>query len=226
MKWKPPILIQAQAQSAFPVFAPIVSDTFDHLKGLPEETNVESGVAVVEQNLHPPSVYLLRQGLVKLVCLTPDGREIVLGLRAAGWYAGAISALMHAPSIYSVKTITPCLFSKIAADEFSMRLMQSARMMRHFMDTLCNELTTQLAGAGVMANSAEQRLAQFMSERSIQHPQLKTLDPLPLLKQMELAQLLAISPEHLSRLLHKAEPTQPPDPPAEPIDFRSGQMIV
>ena len=59
------------------------------------------------------------------------------------------------------------------------------------------------------SSSAEQRLAQFMSERNNPYPHLKTLDPLPLLKQMELAQLLAITPEHLSRLLHRAENSRP-----------------
>lgn len=209
MKWKSVIPDQPGGSYIFPAFAPIVSDTFEHLKGLPEGTTIKAGTRIVEQHQRPTSVYLLREGLVKLVYITPDGREALLGLRAAGWYAGAVSALMHSPSIYSINAITPCIFSIIPAEEFSTKLMQSARMMRHFMNTICNELITQSTEAQVKAGSAQQRLAQFMSERSIQHPQLKTLDPLPLLKQMELAQLLAITPEHLSRLLHKREIPHP-----------------
>jgi hypothetical protein len=39
-----------------------------------------------------------------------------------------------------------------------------------------------------------------MQERITTDPNWKTVDPLPLLKQRELAQLLSVSPEHLSRL--------------------------
>jgi CRP-like cAMP-binding protein len=209
VKWRPALAAQAPATRQFPAFAPIVSDAFEHLKCLPQGTLVGTGTFVVQQGHDPSSIYLLRQGLVKLIYTNPDGRETMLGLRAAGWYAGAVSSLMHTPSIYSVKTVTPCVFSTIAADEFSMKLMQSARMMRHFMDTLCNELISQSAEAQLRLHSAEQRLAHFMAERCSQHPQLQTLDPLPLLKQMELAQLLAITPEHLSRLLHKNGSARP-----------------
>jgi CRP-like cAMP-binding protein len=209
MKWRPFRPIKASAPSAFPAFAPIVSDAFEHLQGIPEGVNVERGESVLEQGKHPTSVCLLRQGLVKLVHVTPAGRETLLGLRAAGWYAGAVPVLTNSPSIYSVETLTPCIFSKVPAEEFSTKLRQSARMMRHFMNTLCNELIAQSAEAQVKVSSAEERLDQFMSERSLQYPQLKTLDPLPALKQMELAQLLAITPEHLSRLLRKAGTVRP-----------------
>ena len=199
----------------FPAFAPIVSDAFEHFKGLPEEMEIKSGLLLLEQSVQPPAVCLLRQGLVKLVYVNDEGRETMLGLRSAGWYVGAVPVLMRTPSMYSVKTITPCVFSRIPAEEFSARLMQSARMMRHFMETLCNELTSRAVEARVMGEPAEQRLAQFMYERTSQNSQIKTLDTLPLLKQMELAQLLAITPEHLSRLIHKAEASQEAaDPPS------------
>ena len=204
VKWKPVVTAQATATCQFPAYAPVVSEAFETFQGLPLGIPVSMGVFIVEQGVDPTSVYLLRAGLVKLIHVNSDGRETMLGLRAAGWYAGAVSSLMHTPSTYSVKTVTPCVFSIIAADEFSTRLARSARMSRHFMDTLCNELISQSVEAQFRQNSAEQRLAQFIAERYIQHEQLRTMDPLPLLKQMELAQLLAITPEHLSRLLRRA----------------------
>ena len=190
-------------EHSFPAFAPTVSDEFDRLKGLPEEKTVPSGTILLEQGTEPNSVFLLCQGLVKLTSISPQGRESVLGLRSSGWYAGAVSALVHRPNVYSVKTITECVVSRIPADEFHLWLMRSAKMARHFTQTLCNELLSQSAEAQVRGGSAEERLSHFMSERTSHHPNLKTLDPLPMLKQMELAQLLAITPEHLSRLLRR-----------------------
>jgi hypothetical protein len=158
MKWKRAKLTDAglavaevsAPASNFPAFAPIVSDAFEQLKNIPEPIDFSTGAVLLEQDAEVSSVYLLRRGLVKLLYVTADGRETTLGLRTAGWYAGAVSALTNARSIYSVKAVTPCVVS-----------------------------------------------------RSAGHSQIKTLDALPLLKQMELAQLLSITPEHLSRLLQK-----------------------
>jgi CRP-like cAMP-binding protein len=202
------VISQATPSCQFPAYAPVISEAFETFQGLPRGTPIATGEVIVDQGQAPSSVYLLREGLVKLVHVNLDGRETMLGLRAAGWYAGAVSSLMHMPSTYSVKTVTSCVFSIIAAEDFSMKLSRSARMSRHFMDTLCNELISQSVEAQFRQNSAEQRLAQFIGERDIQHQQLRTMDPLPLLKQMELAQLLAITPEHLSRLLRRAALSQ------------------
>jgi CRP-like cAMP-binding protein len=208
VKWKPNVTSHSVPSCQFPAYAPVVSGAFETFQCLPTGTPIATGVLIVDQGQAPSAVYLLREGLVKLVHVNADGRETMLGLRAAGWYAGAVSSLMRTPSTYSVKTVTPCLFSIIAAEDFSMKLSRSARMSRHFMDTLCNELISQSVEAQFRQNSAEQRLAQFIAERDIHHEQLRTMDPLPLLKQMELAQLLAITPEHLSRLLRRTTLSQ------------------
>ena len=208
MKWKPNMSAQSTSSCQFPAYAPVVSEAFETFKGLPPGTPIGTGVFIVDQDQAPSSVYLLREGLVKLVHVDAEGRETMLGLRAAGWYAGAVSSLTRTPSTHSVKTVTPCVCSIIAADDFPIKLARSARMSRHFMGTLCNELISQSVEAQFRHNSAEQRLAQFIAERDIQHEQLRTMDPLPLLKQMELAQLLAITPEHLSRLLRRTALTQ------------------
>jgi CRP-like cAMP-binding protein len=190
--------------SAFPVFAPLLSDGFRSIRELPAEEELPVGSVLVEQAMNPGSVYLLHRGLVKLLYVSAEGDEKTLGLRTSGWYPGAVSALMNIPSVYSVVAVTSCTISRIPAREFSFRLMQSAKLMRHFLATLCSEVISQAgAQAQVMSGSAEDRLVHFMFERDAQHPKWKTLDPLPLLKQMELAQLLSITPEHLSRLLHK-----------------------
>jgi CRP-like cAMP-binding protein len=210
MKWTPPKLGEetfgssdSAQEDCFPAFAPLVSDEFDRLKGLPQAETVPTGTVLLEQGVRPVSVFLLSQGLVKLISTSEQGRESVLGLRSSGWYAGAVPALARTANVYTVKTVTECVISRVPAEEFNLWLMRNARMARHFTQTLCNELLAQSAKAQVRAGSAEERLARFMRERTCEHPTLKTLDTLPLLKQMELAQLLAITPEHLSRLLHK-----------------------
>jgi hypothetical protein len=92
----------------------------------------------------------------------------------------------------------------IPAEEFGGRLMQNSKVMRHFMRVLCHELCSQAsAQVEIMSHTAADRLLRFMEERKMSGETWKAIDPLPVLKKLELAQLLSISPEHLSRLLHK-----------------------
>lgn len=217
MKWNKsalnlsgPHLVSEQATPInFPAFAPIVSDAFEHLKDLPPAQEIKAGHELIQQGSAEHSVYLLRSGLVKLTCTAPDGREMTLGLRSSGWCAGAASVLTQRASVYSVTAITRCTVSSVSAADFSAKLMQNTRLLRYFLNSLCHESMSQSASqVQMMGSSAEDRLNHFLQERQAQHTRLKTLDALPMLKQMELAQLLSITPEHLSRLMHKATVNQ------------------
>jgi len=192
------------APESVPVFAPIVSDGFARLSNLPAGTAVPSGSTLVHQSKRCAHVTLLLDGLVKLVSVNGDGKQVTIGLRTSGWYAGAASVLMDTVSVYSVVAVTPCTVVHIPAQDFYLRLIQSARMMRHFISAISNEMIAlSSAQVHMMLGTAEERLAQFMNERQPNSSHWQVLDTLPLLKQGELAQLLAISPEHLSRLLHR-----------------------
>jgi len=195
---------QGMGEINFPAFAPLHFDAFETLRGLPEPISIPAGTIILGQDAPCEYVWLLRDGLVRLSYTTQDGRETTLGLRTAGWFAGAANVMTSVPSVCSVKTLTPCLASRIAAKDFAEILARRAKLTRHFLSSLCCELLAQTsAQARLMSESAEQRLATFMRERQQQYPQWRTVDTLPLLKQRELAQLLSITPEHLSRLLHK-----------------------
>jgi CRP-like cAMP-binding protein len=217
MKWNKsaltfsgPHLVSEQAIPIhFPAFAPIVSDAFEHLKNLPPAQEIKSGHELIQQGSSKDTVYLLRSGLVKLTCSAPDGHEMTLGLRSSGWCAGAASVLTQRPSVYSITTITRCTVSCLSAADFSAKLMQNTRLLRYFLNSLCHESMSHSASqVQMMGSSAEDRLNHFLQERQSEYARLKTLDALPMLKQMELAQLLSITPEHLSRLMHKVTVNQ------------------
>jgi CRP/FNR family transcriptional regulator len=187
-----------------PIFAPIVSDGFARLANLPEGTVIPAGSTLIHQSKRCAHVTLLMDGLVKLVSVSGDGKQVTLGMRTTGWYAGASSVLMDTVSVYSVVAVTACKVVQIPAADFYLRLIQSARMMRHFVSAISSEMISMSsAQVHMMVGTAEDRLAQFMNERQRSNSNWQVLDTLPLLKQAELAQLLAISPEHLSRLLHR-----------------------
>ncbi len=198
------IAVSARCANEYPRFAPISSEAFNNFSDLPGRFEIASGSRLIEQGITPKSVLLIFEGLVRLDYLGADGSETMLGLRTSGWYVGAASVMTNVPSVYSVTAVSPCSIAAIPAEEFSSKLMQNARLLRHFISTLCGELTSQGGvQAQLMSSTAEDRLTCFLRERESKYLRWTTFDPLPLLKQMELAQLLAIKPETLSRLIHK-----------------------
>ena len=185
------------------VFIPQESFDLDLITAAPKPREVDKSITLINQEEKASSVFLIRRGLVKLRAISPGGGELILGLRASGWYAGGASVISQTSSIYSVITLTPCTVSEIPAHLFRSALMDSAKLSRHFLDTVCNELTSIAAAqTHLMSSSPEERLMQFLRERS---PDLRrqVLDPLPALKQIELAMLLGMTPEHLSRLFRR-----------------------
>ena len=188
----------------FPAFTPVLSGCIHFLHKLPPIRSIPAGKLLVEQGTVASAIQLIETGLVKLVHLNACGRESTIGLRSEGWYAGYTSAFLKIPSSCSVRAVTDCRVVRIPATDFSRCLTQDSEMLGHFLAVLSVEVASQASlQVQVMSSSAEDRLEHFMRERMAHHPSRKTLDPLPVLKQMELAQLLAVTPEHLSRLMKK-----------------------
>ncbi len=187
-----------------PAFTPVLSECLQFLDGLPAAGTVAAGKLLIEQGRAASSVQLIETGLVKLVHVNACGREVMIGLRSEGWYAGYTSAVLKTLSAYSVRAVTPCRVVRIPAADFPRCLKQSPEMLGHLLSVLCLEVASQGSmQMEMMCNSAEDRLERFMRERMTNPLSHKTLDPLPVLKQTELAQLLAVTLEHLSRLIKK-----------------------
>jgi len=196
----------ATEPAEFPAFTPVLSGCVHFLHKLPPARSITAGALLVEQGCAAGTVQLIAAGLVKLLHVNSSGREVTLGLRSEGWYSGYMSAFLKAPSAYSVRAITPCRVVEIPAADFPRCVAQNSEMLSHFLAVMCAEVASQTSlHVEVMSSSATDRLDRFMRERLTNHPLRRTFDPLPVLKQLELAQLLAVTPEHLSRLLRKRQ---------------------
>ena len=184
-----------------PVFSPSINSGTEFLSTLPKPKPVASNVVLLEQNQKPSFVFVIRSGIVKLISISKDGQESLLGLRSECWWAGAPVALLNVPSIITVKTITPCSIASIPVSEFSQKLIENQRMLRHFIASQSRELMIEQMHGIMHTCSAATRLAHL--EKEAGHSVWKTVDPTSVMRQGEIAKLLDISPEHLSRLLHK-----------------------
>jgi CRP-like cAMP-binding protein len=188
-------------EETIPAFAPLAERCTEVTGDAPPPLALKSGVNIVEQWKKCDHVYLISEGLVKLTYASENGTRVALGLRSSGWYAGATSVLLQIPSLYSAITVGNCTVSQIPAEQFFHWATNDIKTLRHFVKSVCLDSISQARlHAEIHSSNARERLERFMQERTATDPQWKTMDTLPLLKQGELAQLLSVTPEHLSRM--------------------------
>lgn len=184
-----------------PTFSPIPASNGQTKTHPSAFLTMTSGECLMEQWKKSDYVCLIREGIVKLVHESENGSQVTLGLRTAGWYAGVAQAILDVPNLYSVIAVDNCKVTQIPAADFFGWATRNVKKLHQVMRSLSVDSIMQAKlHAEIHSSSAAERLEHFMQERAATDPQWKTVDPLPLLKQSELAQLLAVSPEHLCRL--------------------------
>ena len=207
-----------------PVFSPSINSGTEFLSNLPNPEPIAANVTLLEEGQLPSFVFVVRSGIVKITSINRDGQESLLGLRSEGWWAGGALALLNVVSLVTITTVTPCTISSIPSAMFSQSLLQNQRMLRHFISSQCRELMVEQKHGMMQSCSASERLDYLQQETN--HSVWKTVDPISIMRQVDIAKLLDISPEHLSRLLHKrkvrVKPQRAaPTPPSAPTKFFS-----
>ena len=167
------------------------------------------GVELFQQGEPAEKVYLIHRGLVKLVRCEENGQEMIVGLRREGWFLGAAAVILGGPSLISATTVTRSHFSEISAEQFRHRLKNDNSFSRQIHELHSAEILSQTIRFAQLANlGARRRLEHLLWELVTEQEDLSRKTDIKLdlcLKHWELAQLLAITPIHLSRLLKQLE---------------------
>lgn len=159
------------------------------------------------QGSQPREVFYVERGLVKLIRLNENGQEFAFGLQSEGSLLGAASVIVQEPYPFSAITVTGCVLSRIPADLF-LRLAKTDEQFCWYLHEVhsleVHRQASQLAALKYL--SARQRferlLLQFLSSMHTHEKQTSMKIRLPL-KHWEIAQLIGIRPEHLSRILRQ-----------------------
>ena len=154
-------------------------------------------------------VYVIERGLVKLLHVRGDGRAAIVGLRSKGWILGGAAALLGERHEVSVWAVTPCQLRRMSAKEFRRVVRTGAGFswalhLMHSQEVL-NEIEHV---AALNSLSARERLKEFLSRlRSQLAADLASpCEHLPLpLREWEIAQLVAITPQWMCQLMHELE---------------------
>ena len=181
-----------------PAFSPFLDPISAYVADLPEAVKIPSGTLLIDQEQSPTFVGLIRSGIVKLSFGSDQGSEGILGLRSQGWWMNANLVLLNVRSLCSVHTITDCTISKIPTEEFAEKLTRNPLILRHYLFTQSRELLMFQQQMIMRGKSAQDRLRYLLGESS--QSIWDTADPTRILRQCDIAELLGITPEHLSRV--------------------------
>ena len=154
-------------------------------------------------------VYFIDRGMVKLTCVGPAGREFIIGLRGAGRTLGASSAILQRPYPVTAVTVTPCHLFRVPAATFLKLLETSAQFSWYVQQEQSRDVYDHLSTlTSLECLTTRQRLEQFLwnfiSVTEINDPQQELRLQLPL-KHWEIAELISVTPQHLSKLMRQIE---------------------
>lgn len=181
-----------------------------------------AGMELFSQDASPGDVYFVETGLAKLTRCEENGSEFILDIRFPGSLLGSEAAIRRKPHPFSAVTATSCRLTRLPAKRFLDLLRTELQLGQYIHDLLSDEVLNQAARMSEIAClPARQRLEQLLWKIAEQTGEERAMDlrvQLPV-KYWEAAQLLAITPTYLSRLLGELESE-------EIISRRNGWIIV
>lgn len=176
---------------------------------LPRTQTYPAQTELFSQGSQAHEVYLLVDGAAKLVRVDPQGRELIVGLRRSSCFLGLAAVILAGSHPVSAVTITPSDLVRVPAQTFLDLLKTNLELSRFVHETLSREVceqTERLAELGSLSSS--QRVKQMLHQiiRTCQTDPANNQQEIRLMlpmKQCEIASMLAITPEHLSRVLRQ-----------------------
>ncbi len=175
------------------------------LAPLPPVEVYQPGVNLTSQGEVPPHVYLVVDGVVKLVHEYVDGRAGIVELACEGDLVGVHAALLGEACLESAVTLTKSSLARWRSSEFIARLASDAGFSVGVCRVVCRQvraLRCRLLES--LSQTARQRfegLVRFWLDHGLAANR-DTAGPfdLPLTRE-ELGALLSVTPSHLSNLL-------------------------
>jgi len=163
---------------------------------------------IIEQDTPAKTIYFIEDGLVKLSRTVESGKKVIAGLRRRNWIIGAPAVLLGKHYSFNITTLTNCRFRSISSNDFTRLLEKDPQFAKQMFVMLSREIHSygkKCVSLGCI--SALGRLNELLSE--VMREAAPSSGPLSKikvpLKQREIAQMIAVTPEHLSRLLKQLE---------------------
>lgn len=187
----------------------IGSKGWTHLARLAPLLEYPARISLFDQETQASEIYLIESGLIKLIFAEPEDNELVVGLRTPGSMLGVASVILSKPYPFSAQTLTACKLRRLSGNLFLNLLKTNSEVGWYLHQAQSHEVynqLTQLVGIGCLSarHRLELLLVQLIDTLPHQDGDKQIRFKLPL-KHWELAELIAVTPEHLSRVLKEMQ---------------------
>jgi CRP-like cAMP-binding protein len=200
-----PAMAACQQYEALPAYGPLGVSSETAIAELPSARRFDRGTQLTLQGTQLDEVYWIESGVVKQVCFHLNGQEMIIGLRTKGWIIGAVPLLSGALTRCTAITVTTCSLRPISRQQFEDLYSVNLNFTRHVGVMLAAELGARMSANIELRHSpARQRLEHFLKECAAPAENRVPNEEFRL-KQTEIAQILSVTPEHLSRLYNQME---------------------
>jgi CRP-like cAMP-binding protein len=168
-----------------------------------------SGVELFLQNDPATQIYFIERGIVKLSYIGPSGKEIIISLRRRNWLLGVTQMMVNNVYAATATTLTRCTMRYISTKEFMDQLAIDIALSLELNRMLSDEIRRNLQKIITLeCMSATERLRVFLheliSEEEMDELRKKGRLDIPL-RIDELAEIVAVTPQHLYRVLKDPE---------------------
>jgi CRP/FNR family transcriptional regulator len=191
------------------VFSSLAEEGRDVLQQVSPSQVYSPEIELFEEETPAEDVYVIDKGLIKLTGIAESGRELIVGLRSSGWIVGASSVISGLPYPVSAATLTHCRLRRISAEVFLDLLATDVRVCCYVQQMQSSEVNEQINRVvGLGSFSARRRLERCLSSLVAELGFVESREGLMLqlpLKYWEIAELVAVTPSYLSRLLDQME---------------------
>lgn len=181
----------------------------EKIHGLAPSHIYAPGVELFQQGAIVEDVYFVAGGLIKLVHFDPDGRELIIGLRFPGGLVGSSALLAGEPSLATAITLTRCPLHRIPGEVFLELLRSDPSVSWDVHRIHAREAFDHLGHLARLGTLSSRHRLEYVLRQLIltvpNHSSQRDIRLLLPLKHWEIARLIAVTPEHLSRLLKQMQ---------------------
>lgn len=187
-------------------FANLPPDIETRLRALLHVHTFEAGESIFIQGANAEAVYLVANGLVKIVRVTPEGYESVLCVRRAGDYFCPVPLLDCGAQLGTAVSISDVTIFSVERNAFNELCQESPELLSIVQGDCLGEVRRLLNRLETFAfRTIKERLAIALL-REVRHQEGYTESPRELrLTQKDVAGLVGASRERVSRILKEFE---------------------
>jgi len=184
-----------------PLFSTLDDEELEQFAALMREKTYPRGSVIVFEDDPGDSLFIVREGRVKVVLVAEDGREVILGVLGVGEYFGELSLIDDQPRSAHVIAMEDSVLLVLRREDFRKRVESSPRVAW----SLLHELSRRLRRAdgkigGLVLLDVPGRIARLLLEMAEESGNASIEKPLT---HQTIAQMIGASRETVSRAMRE-----------------------